>query len=45
MARLILVRGFHAVLSMALLTLFVFFLVRLTGDPAALLLPDLTPPS
>ncbi|MDX6215794.1 MAG: peptide/nickel transport system permease protein [Frankiales bacterium] len=44
MARLILVRVFHAVLSMALLTLFVFFLVRLTGDPAALLLPDLTPP-
>jgi peptide/nickel transport system permease protein len=30
---------------MALLTLFVFFLVRLTGDPAALLLPDLTPPA
>lgn len=45
MARLILVRVFHAVLSMALLTLFVFFLVRLTGDPAALLLPDLTPPA
>jgi peptide/nickel transport system permease protein len=45
MARLILVRVFHAALSMALLTLFVFFLVRLTGDPAALLLPDLTPPA
>ena len=45
MARLILVRVFHAVLSMALLTLFVFFLVRLTGDPAKLLLPDLTPPA
>jgi peptide/nickel transport system permease protein len=45
MARLITVRVFHAVLSMALLTLFVFFLVRLTGDPAALLLPDLTPPA
>jgi ABC-type dipeptide/oligopeptide/nickel transport system permease component len=43
MARLISIRVSHAVLSMALLTLFVFFLVRLTGDPAALLLPDLTP--
>jgi ABC-type dipeptide/oligopeptide/nickel transport system permease component len=44
MARLVTVRLSHAILSMALLTLFVFFLVRLTGDPAALLLPDLTPP-
>jgi len=45
MTRLISVRLSHAVLSVALLTLFVFFLVRLTGDPAALLLPDLTPPA
>jgi ABC-type dipeptide/oligopeptide/nickel transport system permease component len=43
MARLVSIRVSHAVLSMALLTLFVFFLVRLTGDPASLLLPDLTP--
>jgi peptide/nickel transport system permease protein len=43
MRRLVLVRVSHALLSMALLTLFIFFLVRLTGDPAKLLLPDLTP--
>jgi peptide/nickel transport system permease protein len=37
------VRIGHALLSMALLTLVIFGLVRLTGDPTNLLLPDLAP--
>jgi peptide/nickel transport system permease protein len=37
------VRIGQAVLSMALLTLVIFGLVRLTGDPTNLLLPDLAP--
>jgi peptide/nickel transport system permease protein len=42
-ARMVLVRVSHAVLSMALLTFVIFALVRLTGDPTKLLLPDLAP--
>ncbi len=37
------VRIGHALLSMALLTFVIFGLVRLTGDPTNLLLPDLAP--
>ena len=40
MKRKVLVRIGHAVLSVILLTVFVFAMVRLTGDPASMLLPD-----
>lgn len=39
-ARVILARILHAVLSMLLLTLLIFAVVRLTGDPTFALLPD-----
>lgn len=42
--RYVLVRIGHAIVSILVLTFVVFFLVRLTGDPAKALLPDLTPP-
>jgi peptide/nickel transport system permease protein len=38
--RTLLARLFHAVLSIFLLTIIVFGLVRITGDPALLLLPE-----
>jgi len=41
--RYALVRIGHALVSIAMLTFIIFFLVRLTGDPAKALLPDLTP--
>lgn len=41
--RLVATRVGHALLSMALLTLAIFFLVRLTGDPTRLLLPEFAP--
>jgi len=44
-ARVVLVRIGHALLSMGLLTFIIFGLVRLTGDPTDLLLPDLSPES
>lgn len=40
MARQILLRVGHAVLSVLILVLLTFFLVRLTGDPTAILLPE-----
>jgi ABC-type dipeptide/oligopeptide/nickel transport system permease component len=41
--RFVLIRVGHALLSIAMLSLFLFFILRLSGDPTNLLLPDLTP--
>ncbi len=38
--RVVLGRVSHAVLSMLLLSLFIFGVVRVTGDPTYLLLPE-----